>query len=162
VDHLQKLSPDLASIHVLSIARAAGLRIDVERHTAAVRALGDGSPLELAVGTFSRYLIGDTPDVAKVGPELLRHAPIAGGDGGMLLWLAATDALIRIGGDPWKEWNRALREVVIPTQRRGRAEVGSFDPVGPVATEGGRVVSTALGSLCFEGYFRYGEFRAFR
>ena len=39
---------------------------------------------------------------------------------------------------------------------------GTADPVGPIATEGGRVVSTALGSLCFESYLRYGKFRAFR
>jgi len=162
VDRLQEMPANLASIHVLAIARLAGLRIDVERHTIAVRTLGDSSPLELAVGTFDRFLIGDTPDIPKVGPELLRHAPSAGGDGGMLLWLAGTDAMLRIGGGGWKEWNQALLETLLPRQRKGRAEVGSFDPVGPVATEGGRVVSTALAVLCFESYFRYGEFRAFR
>jgi len=152
---------DLVSIHALTIARLAGLDVDVGRLAASVRSLGDATPLEQAVGTLDRIFIGDTVDRARCGKELLRHAPSATGGGDMLLWLAAGDAASQIGGDTWKAWNTAMKETLLPIQRTGRAEKGSFDPIGPTATAGGRVVSTALAVLCLEVYYRYDTLRRF-
>ena len=48
-----------------------------------------------------------------------------------------------------------MKEALLPLQRMGRAEKGSFDPLGPTAVEGGRVISTALAVLSLQVYYRY-------
>ena len=59
--------------------------------------------------------------------------------------------MFHMGGDDWKGWNEAKKEVLVPHQR----EDGSWDPVGRQRLRGGRVASTALGALCQEVYYRY-------
>jgi len=59
------------------------------------------------------------------------------------------------GGELWKTWNQALKEVLLGNQRKGGDEDGSWDPVSKHMDRFGRVASTALGALCLETYYRY-------
>jgi len=56
----------------------------------------------------------------------------------------ATLALHQAGGREWRDWNRALKEVLLPAQRTDGTARGSWDPIGPWGFAGGRVYSTAL------------------
>jgi len=80
----------------------------------------------------------------------------------MVLWVVTGDAVLQMGGSPWVLWNRGMKETLIPLQRSGRAEVGSWDPIGPLASAGGRVAATALAVLSLESYCRYARAAALR
>ena len=68
--------------------------------------------------------------------------------------------MFQVGGPKWGQWNKALRNSIRDQQCKsgwpGCAR-GSWDPVGPWGRDGGRVYSTALMTLCFEVYYRYGK-----
>lgn len=70
-------------------------------------------------------------------------------------WLHATYALFCRGGEDWRRWNEALREALVPSQRRDACARGSWDPVSDWAMVGGRVYTTAVGALTLEVYYRY-------
>ena len=70
-------------------------------------------------------------------------------------WYYGTLAMFQMGGGFWKEWNAALRDMLIKNQRRGGDEDGSWDPKSFYGQFGGRAYSTALGALCLEVYYRY-------
>ena len=63
--------------------------------------------------------------------------------------------MFQVGGDAWKTWNAALKPALIDHQRKSGDEKGSWDPIGAWGKEGGRVYSTALGTLMLETYYRY-------
>jgi len=69
-------------------------------------------------------------------------------------WYYGTLALYQHQGPAWKAWNRAVREILLPMQERKGPCDGSWPPKGQWAT-GGRVVQTALATLCLEVYYRY-------
>ena len=48
-----------------------------------------------------------------------------------------------------------MKETLIPNQRKGGDEDGSWDAVGKWCAAGGRVYSTAMGALCLEVEVRY-------
>lgn len=70
-------------------------------------------------------------------------------------WYYGTLAMYQAGGDPWQQWNTALRDNLIRLQRRGGESAGSWDPVGPWGNVGGRIYSTALSAMCLEVYYRF-------
>jgi hypothetical protein len=61
-------------------------------------------------------------------------------------------------GHFWKKWNVAMQKILTETQREGPPEMlgGSWDPgANHVGKSGGRVMTTALVTLCLEVYYRY-------
>lgn len=74
-------------------------------------------------------------------------------------WYYGTLCAFQQGGDIWKRWNEGLKAALLPTQRKGGDEDGSWDPVGHSVegseSQGGRVFTTAMGALCLEVYYRY-------
>ncbi|MBI3831176.1 MAG: hypothetical protein HY291_16780 [Planctomycetes bacterium] len=67
-----------------------------------------------------------------------------------------TLTMFQMGGDHWKRWNEALKAMLVPKQRVGGDEDGSWDPVGGDDDKfAGRVYMTAMGSLSLEVYYRY-------
>ncbi len=78
-------------------------------------------------------------------------------------WYYATLGMFQMGGDYWKDWNKQLKPTLVNNQRKGgpldgsvRDVDGSWDPIGKGGTiYAGRVMSTALGALCLEVYYRY-------
>ena len=77
----------------------------------------------------------------------------------MYYWYYATYAMFQFGGPLWDRWNKAMKEALLKSQRRGGCADGSWDPVGKWGMVGGRVYSTALNALTLEIYYRYKVYR---
>jgi hypothetical protein len=73
----------------------------------------------------------------------------------MYYWYYGTLAAFQVGGDLWSRWNSAVKRALLPTQRRKGCENGSWDPLGPWGSAGGRVYSTSICTLTLETYYRY-------
>jgi hypothetical protein len=48
-----------------------------------------------------------------------------------------------------------MKDALLPNQRKGACEDGSWDPVGEWCRGGGRVYATAINVLTLEIYYRY-------
>lgn len=73
-----------------------------------------------------------------------------------MYWYFGTYAIFQYGGRKWHEWNTAMKNILLHTQRRDGCAFGSWDPEGAWwGISGGRVMSTALGSLTLQIYYRY-------
>jgi len=119
------------------------------------------TPTMTAVGAVSRLFMNfklSDPLIAGATQNLLEHLPEwEGGNVNFYYWYYGTLAMFQVGGDRWKAWNPAMRNMLEERQRRGAPDVdGSWDPVGAWCGRGGRVYSTAMGALCLEVYWRYG------
>lgn len=114
------------------------------------------------IGLFARLLIGEVPDerllLVKHAELILETPPVwepenRGCD--MYYWLRATQAIHQMGEHYWDDWQEALLEAALPSQRMDGAHAGSWDPVGPWGHAGGRVYSTAAMVLCLQASYRY-------
>jgi hypothetical protein len=116
-----------------------------------------------AAAVLSRLFMGTSPKDPKValgGARLGKCLPIwdvSKGTIDMYYWYYGTLAAFQIGGKLWKTWNPALKNALVPTQRRMGCENGSWDPVGAWGAAGGRVYATAINVLTLEVYYRYGR-----
>jgi hypothetical protein len=122
----------------------------------------DRSESMTAVGILSRVFVGENPRESEVigkGVDLcLRSLPVWDEGSGaidMYYWYYGTLALFQVGGEPWRQWNAAIKDAIVDHQRNDGCEKGSWDPVGVWGREGGRVYATALNTLCMELYYRY-------
>jgi len=70
-------------------------------------------------------------------------------------WYYGTLAMFQQDGEPWAEWNGALRDMLIAQQRTQGPLAGSWDPKGKWAGIGGRLYSTAVSTMCLEVYYRF-------
>ena len=70
-------------------------------------------------------------------------------------WYYGTLVMFQMGGDYWKQWNKAMRDMLVSNQRKGGPDDGSWDPNGKYGQRAGRAFSTAVGALCLEVYYRY-------
>ena len=70
-------------------------------------------------------------------------------------WYYGTLAMYQYGGNPWRQWNEALRDTLIAEQRTRGHLAGSWDPKAPWGAYGGRIFSTAVSTLCLEVYYRF-------
>ena len=66
----------------------------------------------------------------------------------------ATLVMFQKGGEHWKEWNEAMKAQLLPTQCKGGANDGSWNP-DDNPDIGSRVMTTALCCMCLEVYYRY-------
>jgi len=124
----------------------------------------DKSESLTAVGILARIFIGEDPrqsEIIQKGTDLcLKALPVwdeTSGSIDMYYWYYGTLALFQVGGDAWKSWNTAMKSEIIDHQHKENCEKGSWDPVGPWGSEGGRVYSTAVCVMCMEVYYRYGQ-----
>jgi hypothetical protein len=70
-------------------------------------------------------------------------------------WYYGTYAMFQVGGQKWKNWNKYMQKSLLPYNRKGGCEDGSWDPVGEWCIAGGRVYATAINALTLEIYYRY-------
>ena len=74
-------------------------------------------------------------------------------------WYYATLCCFQQGGEIWKKWNEAMKKTLLENQiKDGSPNDGSWEPNGKWVSKqrgGGRVMSTALGAMCLEVYYRY-------
>ena len=66
-------------------------------------------------------------------------------------WYYGTLAMFQYGGDPWRQWNERVRDLLVQEQQAD----GSWAPRGEWGPYGGRLYSTALAALTLEVYYRY-------
>jgi hypothetical protein len=71
-------------------------------------------------------------------------------------WYYATYAMHNMGGEYRLMWNRRIRDTLLDHQSKRGHQSGSWNPKG-CRWEPSRVYSTALGALCLEVYYRYGD-----
>ncbi|MDO5555002.1 MAG: hypothetical protein Q4G68_14700 [Planctomycetia bacterium] len=69
----------------------------------------------------------------------------------------ATQLFHHIGGDLWRQWNKATRDPLIAQQSTTGHERGSWYPASPNphCSSGGRLYATALNCLTLEVYYRH-------
>ena len=85
----------------------------------------------------------------------------------MYYWYYGSYAMFQYGGGDWycgrkirfekctKCWNHLMQKALLPTQRMGGCEDGSWDPVGEWGIAGGRVYAAAINCLTLEIFYRY-------
>src|SRR5206468_9297521 len=117
-----------------------------------------------AVGVLLRIFGGRTrardPLIDKGADLLSARLPRWSPDTGHVdfyYWYYGTLAMFQVGGPRWERWNEAIKTAIIDHQRTDRSECawGSWDPIDPWSTAGGRVYATALNCLSMEVYYRY-------
>jgi hypothetical protein len=115
-----------------------------------------------AAASFARILMGEDPKsdaTLRKGLGLCAALPPAWGkDKGRLdfyYWYYGTYALFHFNDAKWGAWNEAMKAALLPTQRKGGCEDGSWDAVGEWCVAGGRVYATAINVLTLEIYYRY-------
>lgn len=74
-------------------------------------------------------------------------------------WYYATYAMHNMGEEYRLWWNGKIRDVLLAHQSREEPNAGSWDPKDDKWGDkrGGRVYTTALGTLCLEVYYRYND-----
>lgn len=123
----------------------------------------DEDPVNTAVGVLGRLLMGERRSedaMRKGGRILLGRAPSWPEPAttravNFYYWYYGTYAMFQLGGQPWHDWNERMKSALLPMQRRGGCESGSWDPVDPWSLIGGRVYATAINALTLEIYKRY-------
>ena len=123
------------------------------------RALVDAFPAEkseamTAAGISIRMMCGQTAKANALvlkGAERLRKLPPNWNpkDGSIdtYYWYLGTLAMFQVGGKHWRHWAEGLIDATLPRQVGAGSppvHLGSWDPLGPWAADGGRVYSTAL------------------
>jgi hypothetical protein len=124
-----------------------------------------GSDSMTAVGMLAHLLLFKDPEVPLVASSATYLASRANSYGnsiqnGVLEFYTlynATLAMQQAGGDHWERWNSAIRDPVVAKQSRGSGcSRGSWDPNSTQGGgQGGRIYSTALGTLLLEVYYRF-------
>ncbi len=116
-----------------------------------------------AVGVLTRIFAGqaNTEPMIEKGANLMaaklpRWEP-GSGDIDFYYWYYGTLAMFQVGGARWERWNDAMKSAILGHQHvdKSACEYGSWDPLDPWSSAGGRVYSTALNCLSMEVYYRY-------
>jgi len=115
------------------------------------------SPAMAAEGMFARQLLGYAPTgdaMIETANYLRLHLP-DNSDPNMYYWYYGTLALFQHQGTAWEQWNRAMRKAMLSSQDSEGTRNGSWPPRGQWGKQGGRIVETAMATLCLEVYYRY-------
>jgi hypothetical protein len=71
-------------------------------------------------------------------------------------WYYATQVLHHMGGQPWNQWNEAMRVAIPAMQEKSGKERGSWSPKeDSYGVSGGRLYSTCMAIYCLEVYYRH-------
>ena len=110
-----------------------------------------------AVGCLGRLFMGHPPAEMMGGANYMVQNLPNWGDKEFYYWYYGTLDMFQFGGDYWKQWNKAMRDMLVSNQRKGGPEDGSWDPENDKhgGAKAGRVFTTAVGALCLEVYYRY-------
>src|SRR5208283_144500 len=88
------------------------------------------------------------PEAAREASRYVLEEPPGSGPTNFYYWYYATLSLYQLQSDDWRAWNEALTGELVGQQRRTGQLNGSWDPDPIWGGYGGRVYSTALGTLC--------------
>jgi hypothetical protein len=132
---------------------------------------GGTSACMTSVAMVCRQFMG-TPNTDKIlqqsSDHLVKFTPLwkderdHSQERGLYYWYYGTLAMFQMGGKNWDIWNKQMKKVLLENQRKGGVldgsleDVdGSWDPESWIDVHGGRVMTTALGALTLEIYYRY-------
>ena len=119
-----------------------------------------------SVGLLMRLYLGwrrDNPAMAR-GAQYLAKLPPAMGTASnpqrdTYYWYYGTQVMFHMGGEYWRNWNRALHPLLVDAQIRKGALAGSWDPRKPVpdrwAPFAGRLYVTTMNLLSLEVTYRH-------
>ncbi len=97
----------------------------------------------------------DEPGMVEGVDYLLRENPPDPNRPNIYYWYYGTQMMHHNGGQPWTLWNAIVRDAVISSQKKRGHEAGSWDPVGPHTSSGGRLYMTAISVCILEVYYRH-------
>jgi hypothetical protein len=120
----------------------------------------NGSSALTSAGMMIRQFngMGVKNHILVKGAELTKATPPQWNNKDFYYWYYATYAMHNMGGEYRLWWNQRVRDVLLTHQSREGDNAGSWDPVKDRwGKAGGRVYTTALGALCLEVYYRYGD-----
>lgn len=118
----------------------------------------------VAVGMVCRQFLGwsrESPILQRQARVLRSHRPAWEKFGprsfeSVYYWYYGTIAMFQMGGEHWRLWNGALRDLLIERQIGDGHAHGSWEPEDVWATTiGGRLYATTLNILNLEIYYRY-------
>jgi hypothetical protein len=115
------------------------------------------TPAMAAEGLLCVQYLGagrDDPRLTAGVKYLLSHLPQKGGDTSYY-WYYGTQVLYHLQGEPWKQWNAALRDMLVATQLKDGHLAGTWDPKDQWEQRGGRLYATSLRLLMLEVYYRH-------
>lgn len=139
----------LSDLQIRGLSRKGGL--------AGYRKLELPNRAMTAEALFCKQMLGQKRTAAAAGEAtdyLLQNLPTRPQQD-LYYWYYGTLAMYHHGGDPWRKWNRAMRDNLVADQRTDGDLAGSWNPRAPWGDYGGRVFSTALSTLCLEVYYRF-------
>jgi hypothetical protein len=127
---------------------------------------GGGSMAMCAAGVLMRQFMGVQrgDPILRAGAKTMdRYPPVWDKGVNLYYWYYGTLCMFQMGGEHWKTWNTAMKKSLLDNQRKGgpldgsaNDVDGSWDPVGGGGVaRAGRVMSTTLGALSLEVYYRY-------
>lgn len=116
-----------------------------------------------AAGVLVRIFAGkdaDDDEMIQKGADLMDSNRPRWDDLGHIdyyYWYYGTLAMFQVGGPRWDRWNEAIKGAILDHQRvvESEDEFGSWDPVDPWGSSGGRIYATAVNCLSMEVYYRY-------
>lgn len=95
------------------------------------------------------------PGLAVGTRELNERSAPQRGPSNMYYWYYATQVMHHMGGQPWKDWNPKMRDLLVDTQETKGHQAGSWTPTGNFDPYGGRLYMTALAICTLEVYYRH-------
>ncbi|MSR59840.1 MAG: hypothetical protein EXS05_19750 [Planctomycetaceae bacterium] len=143
------LDTHLADLRTRGLSRQGGL--------AGYRKLDPPKRAMTAEALFCKQMLGQkrTSAAATEAVDYLLQSLPSRPQQDVYYWYYGTLAMYHHGGEPWRKWNRALRDNLVSDQRTDGDMAGSWNPRAPWGDYGGRVFSTALSTLCLEVYYRF-------
>jgi hypothetical protein len=115
------------------------------------------TPAMAAEGLLCVQYLGagrDDPRLQAGMKYLLGHLPRKDGDTSYY-WYYGTQVMYHLQGEPWKQWNSALRDLLVGTQLKDGHLAGTWDPKDSWEHSGGRIYATSLRLLMLEVYYRH-------
>jgi hypothetical protein len=116
------------------------------------------TPSMTAEALLCRQYLGwkhDDPRLVE-GVEFIGNHPVEPREPNVYYWYYATQVMHHMGGKPWVEWNKVMRQAIPERQLRTGRQHGSWDPGedqwGRLA---GRLFQTCLSTYMLEVYYRH-------
>lgn len=119
----------------------------------------DMAPVGMVLAVFLGHKAGDIMLETLANYVVKYQKPTSYPDNTYYMYYT-TLGMFQVGGEKWKIWNSAVRDMLVQAQHKGNGCLdGSWDWKGTRfhGHEVGRVLSTAYNTLCLEVYYRYAQ-----
>jgi hypothetical protein len=111
-----------------------------------------------AIGLLCRMYMGMDRNSGTIREGVHKHLDKWGPDlgGNMYYNYYATQVVFHYGEEPWKKWNKSMRDFLVNSQsKRDDHDKGSWHFNEAYAAAGGRLYCTAMSAMTLEVYYRY-------